>query len=75
MRNKEVGKVYLSQWVAYIPSRSPTVAIEVCFLFTFDVVFVSMYFRVRQVNKLKLIGDVLINRQNAATWCMVFSIL
>jgi hypothetical protein len=65
MRNKGVGKV------AYIRCRSPTVAIEVCLMFNFVVVIVSMYFHVHQVNQ-KLKGDVLINRQNAATRCMVF---
>ncbi len=45
LSNKAVGKV------EYIRFRSPTVAIELRLLFYIVVVFVSMYFRVRQVNQ------------------------
>ncbi len=50
---------------AYIHNRSRTVAIEVCSSFNFAVVFDFMYFRFRP-SKAKSIGNVLMNRQNAA---------
>jgi hypothetical protein len=57
--------------VANVRNRSLTVAVEVCFSSNFAVVFILMYFRFRQV-KPKLIGDVLMNKQNVATRCIIF---
>jgi hypothetical protein len=50
---------------------SQTVAIKVCFSFNFAVVFDFQLFPVPP-SKAKSIGDVLTNRQNVATWYMVF---
>jgi hypothetical protein len=48
-----------------------TLAIEVCFSFNFAVVVDFNLFPVPP-SKAKSIGDVLTNRQNAATWYLVF---
>ncbi len=48
-----------------VPNRSRTVAIEVCFSFDFNLFLVSP-------SRAKLIGDVRMNRQNAAIRSMVF---
>jgi hypothetical protein len=68
MRMEGVGKV------AYIHNRSQTVAIEVCLSFNFAVVFDFMYFCFRP-SKAKEIGDVLMNRQNAANYLLRFLFL
>ncbi len=49
-------------------------SIDVLLSFNFAVVFIFMYFRFRQVIP-KLIGNVLMNRQNAAARCIFFSLL
>ena len=58
--------------MANVGNGSRAMAIEVCFSFNFDVVF---DFNLSPVppSKAKSIGDVLTNRQNAATWYLVFS--
>jgi hypothetical protein len=53
---------------------SPTMAIEVCFSFNFAVVFDFNIFPVPP-SKAKSVGDVLTNRQNSATWYLVFLLL
>jgi hypothetical protein len=58
--------------VAYVRRRYDIVAIYVLLAFHFAVVFILIYFRFRQVNP-KLIGDVLMNRQNAAASTYFFS--
>ncbi len=50
--------------VANIRKRYQTEAMEVCLSFNFAVVFILMYFRIRQRQVKK---NVLMNRQNAAT--------
>jgi hypothetical protein len=57
--------------MANIGNGSRTMAIEVCFSFNFVVAFNFNLFSVPP-NKAKTIGDVLTNRQNAATWYLVF---
>ncbi len=58
--------------MAYVGYWSGTMAIDILLSLNFHVVFYLMYFRFRQV-KLNLIGDVPMNRQDAAMWSMVFS--
>ncbi len=57
--------------MANVGNGSETMAVEVCFSFNFAVVF---YFNLYPVlpSKAKSIGDVLMNRQNAATWYLFF---
>ncbi len=57
--------------MAYIRYRSQTVAIEVCFPFSFAVVFDFIHFRFRP-SKAKSIGNVLTSRQSAALRSIVF---
>jgi hypothetical protein len=57
--------------MANVGNGSRTLAIEVCFSFNFVVVFDFNLFPVPP-SKAKSIGDVLTNRQNAATWYLVF---
>ncbi len=52
---------------------SRTMAIEVCFSFNFAFGFDFNLFPVPP-SKAKSIGDVLTNRQNAATWYLFFSL-
>ncbi len=52
-------------------NSSRTMAIKVCFSFNFAVVLDFQLFPVPP-SKAKSIDDVLTNRQNAATWYMVF---
>jgi hypothetical protein len=51
-----------------------TAAIKVCLPYNFAVVFDFMYFRFRP-SKAKLIGNVLTNRQNAASYLQRFFFL
>ncbi len=57
--------------MANVGNGSQTMAIEVCFSFNFAVVFDFSIFPVSP-SKAKSIGDVLTNRQKAATWYLVF---
>ncbi len=57
--------------MANVGNGSRTMAIEVCFSFNFVAAFNFNLFPV-PLNKSKSIGDVLTNRQNAATWYFVF---
>jgi hypothetical protein len=69
--------MHLTEKMANIQNGSRTMAIKVCFSFNFAVVFDFQLFPVPP-SKAKSIGDVLTNRtnrQNAATWYMVFSLL
>ncbi len=57
--------------MANVSNGSRTMAIEVCFSFIFAFVFAFNQIPVPP-SKTKSIGDVLTNRQNAATWYLVF---
>ncbi len=57
--------------MANVGNGSRTLAIEVCLSFNFAVVFDFNLFPV-PLSKAKSIGDVLTNRQNSATWYLVF---
>ncbi len=57
--------------VAYVRYRSRTLAIKVCLSFNFAVVFNYNVFPFRP-RKSKLVGDVLMGRQNVATMYMFF---
>jgi hypothetical protein len=58
--------------MANVLNGSRTVTIKVSFSFNFAVVFDFQLFPV-PASKAKPIGDVLTNRQNAATWYIFFS--
>jgi hypothetical protein len=57
--------------MANVSNGPQTMAIEVCFSFNFAVVFDFNLFPVLP-SRAKSIGDVLTNRQNAATWNLFF---
>ncbi len=57
--------------MANVSNGPQTMPIEVCFSFNFAVVFDFNLFPVPP-SKAKSIGDVLTNRQNAATWNLFF---
>jgi hypothetical protein len=59
--------------MANVRNESRTMAMEVCFSFNFVVVFDFNLFPVPP-SKAKSIGDVLMYRQNAATWYLFFSL-